>query len=174
MILHQIGNSQSNYHYNAYIYQSCYWEPHFHKSFELIYVIDGTVISSATEGDIQVGYRSTGILNTLNPDDIESVTVLKDAAAASLYGSRAANGVILITTKRGRQGRTSISYSGEAGVSSMAVGKALQEGAPVTDDCSAVERMGFTVKVVEGDERNIKVTTPMDLKIAEMLLEEMK
>ena len=42
MILHQIGNSQSNYHYNAYIYQSCYWEPHFHKSFELIYVIDGT------------------------------------------------------------------------------------------------------------------------------------
>lgn len=91
-----------------------------------LYVIDGTVISSATEGDIQVGYRSTGILNTLNPDDIESVTVLKDAAAASLYGSRAANGVILITTKRGRQGRTSISYSGEAGVSSMAVGKALQ------------------------------------------------
>ena len=91
-----------------------------------LYVIDGTVISSATEGDIQVGYRSTGILNTLNPDDIESVTVLKDAAAASLYGSRAANGVILITTKRGRQGRTSISYSGEAGVSNMAVGKALQ------------------------------------------------
>ena len=91
-----------------------------------LYVIDGTVISSATEGDIQVGYRSTGILNTLNPDDIESITVLKDAAAASLYGSRAANGVILITTKRGRQGRTSISYSGEAGVSSMAVGKALQ------------------------------------------------
>ena len=91
-----------------------------------LYVIYGTVISSATEGDIQVGYRSTGILNTLNPDDIESVTVLKDAAAASLYGSRAANGVILITTKRGRQGRTSISYSGEAGVSNMAVGKALQ------------------------------------------------
>ena len=51
--------------------------------------------------------------------------------------------------------------------------KAEQEKAPITDDCSAVENMGMSVKIVEGDERNIKVTTPMDLKIAEMLLEEM-
>ena len=54
-----------------------------------------------------------------------------------------------------------------------ALKKAEQDGAQVTDDCSAVERMGFVVKIVEGDERNIKVTTPMDLKIAELLLEEM-
>ena len=52
--------------------------------------------------------------------------------------------------------------------------KAAQDGAEVTDDCSAVERMGMKVKIVEGDEKNLKVTTPMDLKIAEMLLEEMK
>ena len=90
-----------------------------------LYVIDGVVVSSASESDIHVGYRSTGVLNTLNPDDIESITVLKDAAAASLYGSRAANGVILITTKRGKKGRSSISYSGEAGVSRMAVGRAF-------------------------------------------------
>ena len=51
---------------------------------------------------------------------------------------------------------------------------AEKTGAAVTDDCSAVELMGMNVKIVEGDERNIKVTTPMDLKIAEMLLEEMK
>ena len=44
---------------------------------------------------------------------------------------------------------------------------------PITDDCSAVEQLGMKIKVVEGDERNIKITTPMDLKIAEMLLEEM-
>ena len=50
--------------------------------------------------------------------------------------------------------------------------KAEQDGAQVTDDCSAVELMGMKVKIVEGDECNIKVTTPMDLKIAEMLLEE--
>lgn len=53
-----------------------------------------------------------------------------------------------------------------------ALKKAAKEKAAITDDCSAVERMGFKVRIVEGDERNIKVTTPMDLKIAEMLLEE--
>ena len=55
-----------------------------------------------------------------------------------------------------------------------ALKKAEEDGAAVTDDCSAVELLGMSVKIVEGDERNIKVTTPMDLKIAELLLEEMK
>lgn len=55
-----------------------------------------------------------------------------------------------------------------------ALAKVEAEGAQVTDDCSAVERMGMSVRIVEGDERNLKVTTPMDLKIAEMLLEEMQ
>ena len=53
-----------------------------------------------------------------------------------------------------------------------ALKKARDEKAPITDDCSAAERMGMSVKIVEGDERNIKVTIPMDLKIAEILLEE--
>ena len=55
-----------------------------------------------------------------------------------------------------------------------ALAKAKQDKAEVTDDCSAVERLGMKVKIVEGDEHNIKVTTPMDLKIAEMLLEDRK
>ena len=55
-----------------------------------------------------------------------------------------------------------------------ALKKAEADGAAVTDDCSAVELMGMSVKIVEGDEHNIKVTTPMDLKIAEMLLEDEK
>ncbi len=55
-----------------------------------------------------------------------------------------------------------------------ALKKAELDGSQVTDDCSAVELMGMAVKIVEGDERNLKVTTPMDLKIAEMLLEEMQ
>ena len=55
-----------------------------------------------------------------------------------------------------------------------ALKKAKEDEAEVTDDCSAVERLGMSVKIVEGDERNLKVTTPMDLKIAEMLLEEME
>ena len=55
-----------------------------------------------------------------------------------------------------------------------ALKKAKEDGAAVTDDCSAVERLGMSIKIVEGDERNIKVTTPMDLKIAKLLLEDMK
>ena len=55
-----------------------------------------------------------------------------------------------------------------------ALKQAEEEKAAVTDDCSAVERLGMKVKIVEGDERNLKVTTPMDLKIAEMLLEEIQ
>lgn len=54
----------------------------------------------------------------------------------------------------------------------VALEKADKDMAPITDDCSAVELMGMSVRIVEGDERNIKVTTPLDLKLAEMLLEE--
>ena len=53
-----------------------------------------------------------------------------------------------------------------------ALARAEEKGDQVTDDCSAVELMGMSVRIVEGEERNIKVTTPMDLKIAELLLEE--
>ncbi len=62
----------------------------------------------------------------------------------------------------------------DIGLLQGALKKAKIDGAAITDDCSAVERMGMTVRIVEGDERNIKVTTPMDLKIAAMLLEEME
>ena len=55
-----------------------------------------------------------------------------------------------------------------------ALKKAADDAAEVTDDCSAVERLGMSVKIVEGDERNIKVTTPLDLKIAELFLEGME
>jgi TonB-linked SusC/RagA family outer membrane protein len=65
-----------------------------------LYIIDGI-----TGGDI----------NSLNPADIESVDVLKDAASAAIYGSRAANGVILVTTKQGKAGKTQISYDGYIG-----------------------------------------------------------
>ena len=54
-----------------------------------------------------------------------------------------------------------------------ALQKARLEDAKITDDCSAVENMGMSVKIVEGDERNIKITTPLDLKLAEMILEDM-
>jgi len=82
-----------------------------------LWVIDGVI---ATTGDLTSNTTSANILSTLNPDDIESITVLKDAAAASIYGSRAANGVIMVTTKRGHAGKTAFNLSTEAGTNSIA------------------------------------------------------
>ncbi|MEM8565188.1 MAG: TonB-dependent receptor [Bacteroidota bacterium] len=78
---------------------------------EPLYVIDGVPIDNTP---INPGGLSTGRngLNFINPNDIESMTILKDASAAAIYGSRAANGVVIITTKRGAAGETSISYDG--------------------------------------------------------------
>lgn len=62
----------------------------------------------------------TGTFNSIDPNDIESISVLKDAASAAIYGSKAANGVILVTTKRGRAGKATVSYSGNASFSNEA------------------------------------------------------
>lgn len=78
-----------------------------------LYVLDGVPITS----DDQSAYG--GAMNPLidlNPNDIESMEVLKDAAAGAIYGSRAANGVVLITTKRGKTGKTSVSANFQTGV----------------------------------------------------------
>ena len=86
---------------------------------EPLYVIDGfplDVNSQNTAG----GFSNGNPLNNLNPDDIESIQVLKDAAAGAIYGSRAANGVVLVTTKRGQVGRTRIGVNANAGVSNVA------------------------------------------------------
>ena len=73
-------------------------------SAEPLYVVDGVVV---------------GGIDYLNPGDIESMDVLKDAASAAIYGSRAANGVVLITTKSGKAGKMSISYSGYKGIQNV-------------------------------------------------------
>lgn len=62
------------------------------------------------------GYPIEGDIESINPDNIENITVLKDGVAASIYGSRAANGVIVITTKRGKIGSLNVSYKGTMGV----------------------------------------------------------
>ncbi|MBP1639891.1 MAG: TonB-dependent receptor plug [Bacteroidetes bacterium] len=83
---------------------------------EPLYVIDGVPVVSGNVG--QMGdYTATtnNIMNTLNSEDIESISVLKDAAASSLYGSRAANGVILITTKKGKEGKPVVSLKASLG-----------------------------------------------------------
>ena len=93
-----------------------------------LYVIDGTPVQSGNISafntpDTGDGYNSTGtnVLATLNSNDIESITVIKDAAAASLYGSRAANGVIVITTTKGSAGKTQFNFRSDWGFSNIAV-----------------------------------------------------
>jgi TonB-dependent starch-binding outer membrane protein SusC len=85
-----------------------------------LYVIDGIPMMSVTEGIDDIYVNSNNPLASINPNDIESVTVLKDAAAASIYGSRAANGVILITTKSGKAGKTVVKLRATAGVTALA------------------------------------------------------
>lgn len=67
------------------------------------------------------GYPISGSLATINPNDIQSLEVLKDAASAAIYGSRGANGVILVTTKKGKTGKASVSYNAYASTSSRYV-----------------------------------------------------
>ena len=83
-----------------------------------LYVIDGMPVGTGSGGGLSAGRDA---LNFLNPDDIESITVLKDASAAAIYGANAANGVVLITTKSGGSGRqgTQIEYSTSASASSV-------------------------------------------------------
>jgi TonB-linked SusC/RagA family outer membrane protein len=77
-----------------------------------LFVVDGTPVSNANRGGgIVEGYDFGNAISDLNPEDIESITVLKGPNAAALYGSRAANGVILVTTKRGRLGGIQTSAS---------------------------------------------------------------
>jgi TonB-dependent starch-binding outer membrane protein SusC len=81
-----------------------------------LYVIDGIPVITGDFG--QVGYEGQGTnsLSDLNPNDIESISILKDAAAASIYGARASNGVVVITTKRGNNQKTQINMNAYYGV----------------------------------------------------------
>jgi len=91
-------------------------------SSEPLYVIDGVEISGNSRGTQLTSPGSanqeTGVspLALINPNDIASIDILKDASAAAIYGSRAANGVVIITTKRGKSGEAHVNYDGYVGV----------------------------------------------------------
>ena len=81
-----------------------------------LYVIDGVVLQSGNLSQIGVGGGEENALNNINPQDIESIQVLKDASSTAIYGARAANGVVLITTKRGKEGKPKIDLRAWTGV----------------------------------------------------------
>lgn len=87
-------------------------------------IIDGFPVSPTDDSKIQTGKYDSGssdnILASINPNDIESIEVLKDASSTAIYGARAGNGVIIITTKKGKAGAPKVTYSGTASVQTMA------------------------------------------------------
>ena len=89
-----------------------------------LYIIDGFPVSgSSVEPASDNRYSDFGSrnpLNSINPNDIESIEILKDASSTAIYGARAANGVIIITTRKGREGRASVSYNASYGVQQIA------------------------------------------------------
>ena len=92
----------------------------FNASNSPLYVIDGVPVISGSINSISSD-AGLDIMSTINSSDIENITIIKDAAAASLYGSRAANGVVLITTKKGKVGKPVISFKADWGMSDFAM-----------------------------------------------------
>lgn len=85
---------------------------------EPLYVVDGILIyndNANSSAGVSFAGASINVLSTINPGDIESIEVLKDASATAIYGSRGANGVVIITTKKGTKGQDNISYQGYFG-----------------------------------------------------------
>ena len=81
---------------------------------EPLYIVDGFPIAKLDQqkgGNDRMDPGTQGVLNFLNPNDVESIEVLKDASATAIYGARAANGVVIVTTKRGREGKAVVNYS---------------------------------------------------------------
>ncbi|TDW95803.1 SusC/RagA family TonB-linked outer membrane protein [Dinghuibacter silviterrae] len=126
-----------------------------------LYVIDGIPISNASNSNMQPNSTYGGATNVdggdgisnLNPDDIESITILKGASASALYGSQAANGVIVITTKKGRVGHTQIQFSSLASMDNIAYKPKFQDGYGQT---SAGATTSWGSKLSSGASDNLK------------------
>ena len=86
---------------------------------EPLYIVDGIPMLAGRIGGANEFTNTSNALASINPNDIESISILKDAAAASIYGSRASNGVVIITTKSGVAGKTRVNFRASYGVSSL-------------------------------------------------------
>jgi TonB-linked SusC/RagA family outer membrane protein len=133
-----------------------------------LYVIDGVAVMSGNMSQMSTSTSgtSTNILSSINPNDIESFTVLKDASAASLYGSRAANGVVIITTKSGKKDQGKINFKYQHSISTLPSGgynlmssdqlykhywNAYFSGDPAADrNAAAIAANASTTKVFSG------------------------
>ena len=119
---------------------------------EPLFIVDGVQMSF----DNQSGLTSTSPLNNLNPNDIESIEVLKDASSAAIYGAQGAAGVVIITTKRGQQGATQVTARAETGVRSLA------QNVDYINSQQYVEYMGEGLALNMGIDPTQSYTSPFD------------
>lgn len=114
-----------------------------------LYVIDGMIVNA---GDLSRLTTTTNVLAGINEDDIDNVTVLKDASETAIYGSRGANGVIVINTKKGKAGKTQVRLDMESGVTSIM---------PIPDAGKPLTAEQFKTLFIEGDTNS--GTAPADV-----------
>jgi len=131
-----------------------------------VYVVDGVMLEeygAGIEGQTDNGnYRrgSINVMSLINPEDIESITVLKDASAAAIYGVRAANGVVLITTKSGSTGKPKVSFSSRIGWTSITKRVDVLNSQQYTDFNNALWATDSNSEIVASDLRVFDPSSP--------------
>jgi TonB-linked SusC/RagA family outer membrane protein len=113
---------------------------------EPLYVLDGFPLSVNSSNTGNGSFSSGNPLDNINPNDIESVEVLKDAAAAAIYGSRASNGVVLITTKRGQAGKAKITFNTYMGYNEAAKKLQMLNGQEWIDRATEMINAAYVLK----------------------------
>ncbi|MBS1566559.1 MAG: SusC/RagA family TonB-linked outer membrane protein, partial [Bacteroidetes bacterium] len=113
---------------------------------EPLYVIDGFPLSNNSTNVSNGSFSGGNPLDNINPNDIESIEVLKDAAAAAIYGSRASNGVVIITTKRGQTGKARISINTYAGYNEAAKKLKMLNGDQWIDRATEMINAAYVLK----------------------------
>ena len=113
---------------------------------EPLYVIDGFPLAQNSSNAASGSYSTGNPLDNINPNDIENIEVLKDAAAAAIYGSRASNGVVLITTRRGRTGRANINFNVYGGYNEAAKKLQMLNGDQWIDRATEMINAAYVLK----------------------------
>ncbi|MEP6673608.1 MAG: TonB-dependent receptor [Ferruginibacter sp.] len=113
---------------------------------EPLYVIDGFPLTTNSSNNTNGSFSNGNPLDNINPNDIESIEVLKDAAAAAIYGSRASNGVVLITTKRGQTGKPKLSFNAYTGYNQAAKKLEMMNGQQWIDQATEVINAQYVAK----------------------------
>ena len=129
-----------------------------------LYVIDGVPVNNNSASIFDYARGGMSPLSTINSNDIENITVIKDAGAAALYGSRAANGVVVITTKSGRAGKTHYNFKADWGSSDMAINYRPTLGAEQRNELIRYGYTKYYSELRDTETNNLLYTTPAEVQ----------